>query len=176
MTVVPKIRFALYRDMFLIAKQHANLAKQAGYNNEEELHHSLITIIMACCSLEAFINTYAVQKHWKEWDTKEGKCYEYKPIKNKWLDTTQESSISSTTFDKQSQPYMDFSDLVDLRDSLVHYKVKPTSPVRSKRGLISEQEVVLTARKAVWAIETAKRMIEEFHKFIEAPLPGWLES
>ena len=175
MTVVPKIRRALYKDMFLIAKRHANLAKQTG-DNEEELHHSLITIIMACCSLEAFINTYAMQKHWKEWDAKEGKRYEHKPIKKKWLDTTQECSISSTTFDKQSQPYTDFSDLVDLRDSLVHYKVKPTSPVRSKKRLISEQEAILTASKALWAIETAKRMIEEFNKFIEAPLPGWLES
>ena len=175
MTVVPKIRRALYRDMFLIAKQHANLAKQAG-DNEEELHHSLITIIMACCSLEAFINTYAMQKHWKEWDTKEGKRYEYKPIRKKWLDTTQEYSISSATFDKQSQPYMDFSDLVDLRNSLVHYKVKPTRPVRSKKGLISEQEAALTASKAVWAIETVKRMIEEFYKFTGEPFPGWLES
>lgn len=175
MTVVPKIRRALYRDMFLIAKQHAKLAKQAG-DNEEELHHSIITIIMACCSLEAFINTYAMQKHWKEWDTKEGERYEYKPIRKKWLDTTQEYSISSTTFDKQSQPYMDFSDLVYLRDSLVHYKVKPTRPVRNKNGLISKQEAAWTASKAVWAIETAKRMIEEFYKFSKAPLPSWLES
>ena len=175
MTVVPKIRRALYRDMFLIAKQHANLAKQAG-DNEEELRHSLITIIMACCSLEAFINTYAMQKHWDEWDTKEGKRYERKPIRKKWLDTTREYSINGTTFNAQQQPYRDFSALVKLRDSLIHYKVKPSRPVRSKKGLISEQEAAFTASKAVWAIETAKRMIEKFLKSIEEPLPSWLES
>ena len=175
MTVVPQIRRALYRDMFLVAKQHANLSEHAG-NNEEELHHSLVTVIMACCCLEAFVNTYAMQKHWDEWDTEKGKCYERKPVRKKWLDTTKECSIDGTTFNKQSQPYIDFSNLVDLRDSLVHYKPKPTHLVQSRKGLISEQEATLTTPKAEWAVETAKRMIEEFCKFTGQPLPGWLES
>ena len=173
-TVVPKIRRALYKDMFLIAKQHANLSKQAR-NSEGEIRHSLIAVIMACCSLEAFINTYAMQKHWNEWGTKEGKRYEYKPMRKKWLDTTQEYSIDGATFNEQSQPYSDFSRLVELRDSLVHYKVKPTSPVQSRKGLISEQEAELTASKAQWAVETAKRMMKEFHRFAGMPFLDWLE-
>lgn len=175
MTVVPKIRRALDKDMFLIAKRHANLSKQAA-NNEEKLHHSLVSIIMACCSLEAFINTYAMEKHWNEWDSKEGNCYERKSIKEKWLLITQEYSTEGTTFDEQQQPYLDFSDLVELRNSFIHYKVKPARPVQSRKGLISEQEATLTASKAVWAVETTKRMIKEFHKFTEKPFPNWLES
>jgi len=175
MTVVPKIRRALYKDMFLIAKRHANLSKQA-INNEEELHHSLVTVIMACCSLEAFINTYAMEKHWNEWDSKEGKRYERKSIRKKWLDITREYSIDGATFNEQQQPYLDFSNLVELRNSLVHYKVKPARPVQSGKGLISEQEATLTATNAAWAVETTKRMIEKFHEFDAKPLPNWLES
>ena len=160
--------------MFLIAKQHSNLSKQAG-NNKEELRHSLVTVIMACCCSEAFINTYAMLKHWNEWDTDKGKRYERKPIRKKWFDTTQECSSDDTTFDVRKRPFIDFSDLVNLRDSLVHYKVKPTSPVQSRKGFISEQEATLTAAKAAWAVETTKRMIEEFHKFAGQTLPDWLE-
>lgn len=171
------IRRALYKDMFLIAEHHTSLAKQAGNagNNEEELRHSLVAIIMACCSLEAFINTYTMERHWKEWGTKEGRTIERKGIKEKWVDTTRECNIEETTFDKQSQPYMDFSKLLVLRNSLVHYKVKPTQPIKSMRGLISEQETELTASKAVWAIKTAKLMMRDFCTFTKKPLPKYLE-
>ncbi len=101
--VVPKISRALYRDMFLIAKQHATLSKQAKQkgDNEKELRYSLVTVIMACCCLEAFINTYAMQKHWDEWDTEEGKRCEHKmPVKDKWRKTTREYSIAKNTFNK----------------------------------------------------------------------------
>ncbi len=71
---------------------------------------------------------------------------------------------------------MDFSDFVDLRNSLVHYKVKPKRPIRSKSGLISEQEAELTASKAAWAVETAWQMMREFHRFAGMPFPAWLEA
>ena len=172
MTVVPKIKIrrAFYRDMFLIAKQNASLSQQAK-NAQEELHHSIVAIIMACCSLEAFINTYAMQKHWNKWD----KYERNKSIKKKWLDTTREYSIDGTTFNEKGQPYEGFSVLIDLRNSLVHYKVKPAPPVRSKKGLISKQEDEYTASKAVWAVETAQRMIKEFCRFAGEPIPNWLE-
>jgi len=172
-TVVPKIRRALYRDMFLIAKQNATLSKQAKQmgNNEEELRYSLVTVIMACCCLEAFINTYAMQKHWDECDS-----YAFMEIREKWLYTTREYSFDGTNFNKQSQPYSYFSYLVRLRNYFVHYKSKPTSPIQSGKGLISKQETKLTASTAARVIETTKRMIEEFHKFAGYPLPDWLES
>jgi hypothetical protein len=85
---------------------------------------------------------------------------------------------TGTTFDRSSQPYQDFADLVSLRDSVVHLSPAFVSPAPTKlerrlraKGICAQREVneladwvrcVSTRGVAMWACGVPRRVGDVF--------------
>lgn len=85
---------------------------------------------------------------------------------------------TGVTFDRSSQPYQDFSDLVKLRDSVVHLKPAPVSEAQSKleerlraKGICAQRQsreladwvrCVSTRAVAKWACGVPRRVADAF--------------
>lgn len=89
------------------------------------------------------------------------------------------------TFDRKSQPYQDFNDLVKLRDNIVHLKPSPLSTAPTKleerlrsRGICSQRrskalqdwiECVSTKAVAKWAFGVPRRVGDAFIQSASEP-------
>jgi len=124
---------------------------------EEEKQNSLLTIMFSAFALEAHINRIGHDRL----DSKEWKKRKEWGIRQKWLDFPM--LISSKSFDKNSQLYKDFDEIVKLRNYLVHfkdYKYKELAPHPCGNNVVGIYEHV-NVKNAELAYTTANGMMEE---------------
>ena len=123
----------------------------------EEKQNSLFTIMFSVFALEAHINRIGHDRL----DSKELKKRERIGIRSKWLDFPK--LISGKTFDKNSQLYKDFDEIVELRNYLVHfndYEYKELAPHPCGVNVVGTYEHI-NVKNAELAHTTANDMMEK---------------
>ena len=163
-SVTALVGHALHLTMYHSALKFSKEAQKSKGQPNEELEHSLITILLAFTTLESYINEYAQKKGlWEK--------FENKPIEGKWNGVPQRATGKSLTKETMDR----FKELKDLRNYIVHYESKFTEGVEIKPGTtVPEARAKLTCENAIKACDTVKLMITELSKLEGSPIPEWL--
>jgi hypothetical protein len=86
----------------------------------------------------------------------------------KWHD------LCERTIGRQLEAAPDLERLQALRDGLVGYRGDPERLDRRSTSTPPEIPGAVGAEEARWAVETARRVIAEFHRATGRDAPGWL--
>jgi hypothetical protein len=160
-TAAIKIRAPIYTRMFDIAKEHRDIAKQIeGKNRVLETKESMITILFAYTTLEAYINTIGTDFLDSVW-SQTNKIND--PLDSKWLAVSKQLASKKlggeySVFNKDKEPFKSFLALKRIREeNLVHWKAEESEPSMTKYGLLDPIIAVFDAGKAQWACDTGKQ-------------------
>jgi hypothetical protein len=156
-----------------------------GTNCSLHEEDALAAYILAVAAVEAFINEFCVAEHTKIltsdsafWDLKE-RWRERLNLKQKLVLVP--LLLHQQTFRRGQQPYEDMEKLIDIRNGLLHYKMKPgiPKPVRYliKKGIplsyVKEMEpgihwpAALSCTEGIrWAHNTACRTAQALTSFV----------
>lgn len=160
--------------LFVIAKDGYQKSSQGPVFQQQ--NDAMVAIVFSALALEAFINELLVIA---KWEKQFGFSYKGLDMKS----TNKKFRLVSTDlkdpFDESSSPYEDFTDLCELRNSLVHLKPKDMmEPDKNKKyeeliQRLESKEIlqnytmfkdnltlkVSTAKAAKWACETTSKMV-----------------
>jgi len=156
---MPKIRTAVESIAYNMAIDFLKKAKDARKKGDEfsEFKHSLVSILLAFISLEAFINLIGSENVPSTvWSTVEKLSTYRKCILIPQL-------VSGKTFDLNAEPYKSFRRLNKLRNDMIHYKVRWEPCEREK---MNAKLYSLDSKDAEDSIETVKKMEIELLKLM----------
>jgi hypothetical protein len=173
MGAIALMRTELYILMYAVAREHRDLAKQAGGKDMIlELKESMISILFAYTCLEAYINTVAKDGLKREWEK-----YEFSSTETKWLGVsktlaTKKHGKSWSVFSKSKEPFKSFMELERIReDTLVHRKANFDILVPTKYGNTAATFNTLNCEKAEWACNVVKDMVNQLTDNMDNPMP-----
>jgi HEPN domain-containing protein len=189
--IIVLAREELERHLFDIATKHAkkaeeNINRDDTEEMQKEMKHSIIAIVMSVFSLEALIN-YIGRKHYTDnklrikWtDRIEKRCSligKFTMVARK-IHRDQTGDTSGTTLKK---PILDkLQSLIDLRDSIVHYKPKPKDitnlKTTSQNTKVTPELQTYNSDTAKEAIKTVKEVIDSFNQFINLHYGEWVNE
>lgn len=155
-------------------------------NRNDELKHTIRTIILAAACLEAFINQEGIKILDREFywydkgqidvcgrDLSNSGRRGYPNLEDKWCEVTER--IGGRQFDKGKTTFQDFSKLVDLRNEILHYKAISAPPVPSPPwGNVTPERARFNALAARDAVKVMKEMLQEFHALTSQNPPAWI--
>lgn len=130
------------------------------YNTEM---FSIITIVFCAMTLESFINHYGSEKFTKPCFDE---CLDNLDLKTKWVKIPK--LVTGKQIDKEGKAFNLFSNLIKLRNILVHDKIKIKS-----ESLPAEREF-LWESDANESIECVKLMIAELKKIDNTIYTDWI--
>lgn len=184
------VRTAIEKILYDLAYLHAIDAETARQGNKanDELEHTIQSIILSAACMEAFINQEGIKALKQEFyrydkgqidiwgnDLNRGdKEYSYPSLESKWCEITER--ISGKQFDKGKYPFQGFHELVNLRNEILHYKAMSGPPVHvPSRGNITPERAKFTSKAAQDAVKSMKGMLEEYHTLTGKKLPVWIK-
>lgn len=172
-TVGIQVRAAMYNRMFDIAKQ------LEGKNRVLETKESMISILFAYTTLEAYINAIGTDFLDSVW-SQTNKIND--PLDSKWLTVSKKLASKKlgreySVFNKDKEPFKSFLALKRIREeNLVHWKAEKSEPSMTKYGLLDPIIAVFDAGKAQWACDIVKQMVKRINIYIDKPpLDKWLD-
>lgn len=149
--------------------------RRVGLNGHHE--YALSSYPIAVAAWEAFLNETCMSTV-AELDYPNSLLWDMREQAEKWEITTKTLLIPKlllgTTFDKATQPYQDFQQLVSIRNHIVHFKIEE-APMKVLKDL-SQRRITLTPPPNTelswslqlmstecirWAINTIAKMVQE---------------
>lgn len=128
-----------------------------------------LTHILCLASLEAHINILAKNNL----SGKILKNFDYLSVESKWLYLPLLSGMS--TFNPGMQPFQDFSDLIKIRNALMHYKPKIEDfngePVPKYLDVLG-----LSIPKAEISLKVVPAMVSNLANLLKRPIPDWINN
>ena len=137
------VRTLIEKHLYDLACLHSIDATNANKNSDpnDELKHSIQTIILSTACLEAFINQECIRilgQEFYRYDkgqidiygnpiAKNTKLKIYPRLESKWCEITER--ICNKKYDKGKQPFQGFHKLINLRNEILHYKAISSAPV-----------------------------------------------
>lgn len=178
-----KFSYDLSPFFYRMAFEFADLAKTWKRKKRDELKMAILdlsvaSIVLAAFCGESYINGFLLRKLTKgEWQ-----CLERQPVRDKWRRGVEKvTKDKEATFKAGEEPFSSYSEIVDLRNEIAHYKhpqplvtvddTSSTSLLRAAQKDICEKFTPETARKAC---ESVKSMIQKLHEFDGTSVPYWL--
>jgi hypothetical protein len=172
--VMPPGLTKLSATMFKFACEMARQAEHGDF--QPRLAYPMASVIHAAASLEAFLNEEVekIVATWgAEWQSTI-EALERLDVTKKWIIFPR--LLHNKEFDSGAEPFQSFSGLVDLRNTLMHYRPivtadlyvpKKVDGLRNKFSFDSHENQdwtskVLTPSCARWACTTARDMIREY--------------
>lgn len=171
-------RPALFIQMYAVAREHRDLAKQVGGKDRiSEIKESMISILFAYTCLEAYINTVGKDGLKKEWEK-----YETSSTETKWLGVSKSLATKKygkprSVFNKDKEPFKSFMELEKIReDTLVHWKANFDIQVPTKYGTTDVVINTLNCDMAEWACNIVRDMVNQLTANIDNPVPAkWVD-
>jgi len=169
------MRKGFYSLMYDIARHHRDQAAQVdGKDINQEIQHSMISILFCHTCLEAFINAIAKDRTQLEF-TKKHSTYDKWMAVSKCL-ATEKHAQKSSVFNSRTQPCRSFKELTEIRHDLVHWKAEFAQPTKTKYGNTERTIQTFNASKADWACKTVRNMITKLlENMNEPPEVPWLD-
>lgn len=131
----------------------------------QERHASTLSIMFSAFALEGYINMKGhdllIPDVWEDYQRRSN-------VIDKWI--LFPLFIKGKTFDINSQLFKDFKRVIKWRNDLVHYKKydsKPLVPHPSGGGNVPAIYNITNAKNALFAYETATRMIAELDNLLK---------
>jgi hypothetical protein len=156
-----------------------------------EVYYAISTIVLFQSALESYINfmIYDNKQKLQASNMNANRLIE-SPIKHKWLEFPK--IIAGRTYDENAQPFLDFRELVDLRNKLIHFKTKKMNieiQLPKERMTVGELRDFIGQPGAlsghilmdIMPVAIAGRtitdgMIRSLHDMIEIEPPGFLKG
>jgi len=127
---------------------------------EEDAGHAALAVLAAHAALEAVVNRLGGQTIGS---------FNYRArFLPKWHD------LCERTIGRQLEAAPDLERLQALRDAVAGYRGDPERLDRRSTSPPPEAPPAVGAEEARWAVETARRVIAEFHRAAGRDAPGWV--
>lgn len=137
-----------------------NIVRHIIYETERL---SVTTIVFCTMTLESFINHYGLEKLTKPYFDE---CLDKLDIKSKWDKIPK--LVTGVKINKGGKAFFLFSNLLELRNKLVHDKIK------IKKESLPEEKDSLWETDAYESLECVKLMIEELLKIDNSIYSDWI--
>lgn len=134
--------------------------EMAGRATEEDASRAALAVLAAHAALEAMVNQLGAEKIGS---------FNYRArFLPKWHD------LCERTIGRQLEAAPDLERLQALRDAVVGYGGDPERLDRRSTSPPPEAPREIGAEEARWAVESARRVIADFHRAAGRDAPGWL--
>jgi hypothetical protein len=158
--------------MYAGAVEHCEIASQFDTmaTAEIRLGHAALSVVSALISLEAYINTYARDRIPEFCQSVDGLRLEAK-----WVLVPQ--LVSGRTFDRGTQPFQDLTQVIKLRNYIVHHRPQTyqwDEAMEHRPGPPSSER--LSVKNAEMACGVVPRMIRQLHELEGTKWPHWVDS
>ncbi len=134
--------------------------EMAGRATEEDASRAALAVLAAHADLEAMVNQLGAEKIGS---------FNYRArFLPQWHD------LCERTIGRQLEAAPDLERLQALRDAVVGYRGDPERLDRRSTSPPPEAPREIGAEEARWAVESARRVIADFHRAAGRDAPGWL--
>jgi hypothetical protein len=134
--------------------------EMAGRAREEDVDHAALAVLAAHAALEAMVNRLGGEIIGS---------FNYRArFLPKWHD------LCERTIGRQLEAGADLERLQALRDAVVGYRGDPERLDRRSTSPPPEAPRAVGPEEARWAVESARRVIAEFHRAAGRDAPGWV--
>lgn len=155
----------------------------------EKYYHGITAIILFQCTLESYINHMIYEHNVDSEKIGKRKLIELS-IKEKWSEFPR--IVTGQTYDETQQPFLDFRQLVDLRNKLIHFKSKemrieielpkPTGVITfaelrgfiNQPGVLSGHVLMDIVPMAIAGRYVTINMIQALHSMLKSEPPKFL--
>ena len=172
MAPVVKLRDDITLDMYIVALETCLVAEKWDTMATIDIRkrYSALSIVSALTALESYINRFAKDNIPQFYDE-----IEQLRLVDKWY--VAPHLVSGRTFEKGAQPLQDFSQVIRIRNQVVHPKPKNFDwDEDNEHRPWPPSARILTAENSRLACSLIPRMIGELHDMVGTDPPNWIRS